>query len=227
VTSHDLDGVALVRVSAESGRVRVVGESRPDLDVGGGEVERHGDVLTVMTGNGRVEVRVPEGTDLVVGNSSGRVSLSGRLGNVAVASESGRISVDRAEAVDVRSVSGRIEVEAAGAGCRARTVSGGIVVGEATDLDVHTESGRIRVDRVRGNVRARTTSGRIELGVDGASDIVAETISGRIVLALAAGLGADVDLTTSAGRIDNAAPSGDDCRVVARSGSGRVQVRSR
>ena len=50
-------------------------------------------------------------------------------------------------------------------------------------------------------------------------------MGGRIELKLAAGLGADVDLQSSSGRVENSAPSGQDCHIVARSVNGRIEVR--
>ena len=78
-----------------------------------------------------------------------------------------------------------------------------------------------------GTVRARTTSGLVEIGIRGPSDISAETMNGRIVLTLARGLGAEVDLQSTSNRVDNAAPAGVDCHIVARTVSGRVEVKAR
>jgi DUF4097 and DUF4098 domain-containing protein YvlB len=225
VPADTADVLDLVRVVASSGRVDVVAEPRADVVVEGGVVERHGSTLTVQGGSGRVQVRVPEGTAVVVGTHSGRVRLTGVLGAVSAATSSGRISVDDAASADLRAVSGRIEVARCEGTCRARTVTGRIDLGEVGGLDASTEHGTVSVGGVAGAVQARTTSGRIDIGIDGPSDVAAETMSGRIVLALAAGLGASVD-ASSAGRVDNRAPAGDDCRIVARSASGRVEVRS-
>jgi hypothetical protein len=74
-------------------------------------------------------------------------------------------------------------------------------------------------------VVARATQGRIDIGIGAPSDVSAETMTGKIVLSLAEGLGAQVDLESS-GRVDNAAPTGPDCHIVARSVTGRVQVQS-
>src|SRR4029453_2847543 len=68
--------VESVRVSATSGRVKVVAEDRSDVVVRGGTAPRHdGRTVTVDAGPGRVEVRVPSGVDLVVGSQSGRVEV--------------------------------------------------------------------------------------------------------------------------------------------------------
>jgi DUF4097 and DUF4098 domain-containing protein YvlB len=227
VASQDLTGIESVRVSTTAGRVDVVAEQRTDAEIRGGQADRDGATLTVTAGPGRVEVRVPEGFSVIVGTSSGRVTLRGRFDVVAAATDSGRISVGIARSVDARTVSGRVDVNHARDRCRARTVSGRVDIGETADLDADTESGSIRVRAAVGDVRARTTSGRIEIGIGGPSDISAETMNGRIVLTLARGLGADVDLTSTSNRVDNDAPAGTDCHIVARTVSGRVEVRPR
>jgi DUF4097 and DUF4098 domain-containing protein YvlB len=224
VPEYAVDGLDLVRVATSSGRVDVVAEPRADVAVDGGAAEREGSILTVDGGAGHLEVRVPEGSAVVVGTESGRVRLTGALGAVSVATTSGRISVDDVASADLRAASGRIEVARCAGTCRARTVSGRIDLGEVGGLDASTESGRVRVRQVDGAVQARTTSGRIDIGIGGPSEVAAETMSGRIVLALGDGLGARVD-SASAGHVDNRAPAGDDCRIVARSASGRVEVR--
>ena len=71
------------------------------------------------------------------------------------------------------------------------------------------------------------TSGRVEVGIDGASDISAETIDGTIVLSLAKGLGARVNARSTSGAVENTAPAGDDCTVAASSVSGEIEVRAR
>lgn len=222
---HAIAGVELVRVSATSGHVTVVAEPRADVAVTGGDVSRVGAALTVQGGSDAVDVRVPEGTSLAVGTRSGSVELTGDLGAVGVASDSGHVVVERATAVDVRTTSGTVEIGRVTSRCRARTESGSIIVDRTGDLAAHAESGRIHVGHVVGEVRVRTTSGRIEVGVDGPSDVAGETVDGTIVFALADGLGAAVDVETGSGQVDNQAPGGDDCQVVARTVSGRIEVR--
>ena len=66
--------------------------------------------FTVETSSSAVEVRVPEGTDLVIGTTSGKVTVEGRVGAVAVVTSSGRVSIDHARSVDARTKSGRVHV---------------------------------------------------------------------------------------------------------------------
>ena len=151
MTAHDLAGVELVRVSTTSGRLDVVAEARTDIEVTAGTVARDGTTFTVLGGSDRVEVRVPEGTSIIAGSASGRVTVKGTFGSVGASSDSGRVTVDRGRTVDARSTSGRVTVRRADQACRARTVSGRIDIGETADLDAHADSGSIRVDRAAGH----------------------------------------------------------------------------
>jgi len=131
--------VASVRVSATGGRVKVVAEDRGDVQVqGDASLQQDGGTATVQAGAGRVELRVPSGVDLVVGSGSGRVEVEGPLGVVAVVTQSGRITVEQAAAVDVRTSSGRVAIGHVEGCCRARTDSGRVTVNETASADVAT-----------------------------------------------------------------------------------------
>jgi len=179
---------------------------------------------TIDGGSSRVRVLVPEGTDLVVGATSGRVTIEGRVGAVSAMTTSGKVSIADAESVDVRSRSGRIEVKRTAGTCRAIATSGRVEVGRCGDADVTSGSGRISLEDVNGRVRAHCSSGRIEISMGGAHDVDAETVSGRITVSLPAAVRALVVPLPG-----DAAVGADDCDcvVVARSGSGRVDVSHR
>ena len=215
----------LARISSVSNRVRVVAENRDDIVVDGkAKVRHHGAQTTIERVGSGIVVRVPKGTDLVIGTTSARVEVRGKVGNVSIVTVSGRISVERAESVDARTMSARIEVGQSANACRLRTGSGRISVHACGDADVATGSGRIELGAVRGPVHAHCVSGRIEVGLAAAYDVEAETVSGRITVSLPKGVKAYRPSGTdrSGGRPDDA-----DCTIYARSVSGRVDVKSR
>ena len=147
--------MSALRISSRSNRVTVVAEDRADISVEGpARVEEAGSQTTVDKVRGRLEVRVPTGTDVVIGTTSARVEVKGRVGHVAVTSESGRVSVEAASSVDVRTRSGRVMVGAADGECRLRSTSGRVVVGRCGGADVATTSGRIVLRGVSGPVKA-------------------------------------------------------------------------
>ena len=92
------------------------------------------------------------------------------------------------------------------------------------DADLSTDSGRIQLRRGSGTTRAHCVSGRIDLGLTGACDVDAETVSGRIRVELPEGVRA---YRPEVGEDTESPPDGYDCVVAARSVSGRVNVSSR
>jgi DUF4097 and DUF4098 domain-containing protein YvlB len=152
------------------------------------------------------------------------VTIDGRVGAVSAMTTSGRISIADAESVDVRTRSGRIEVKRTSGSCRAVATSARVDIGHCGDADVTSRSGRITLDDANGRVRAHCKSGRIEISMGGAHDVDAETVSGRITVSLPAGVRARVVELPGDPAVD---VGGHDCVVVARAGSGRVDVSNR
>ncbi len=215
--------VTEVRVTTTSGAVIV--RSEPGLDAviaAGSPVEVDGSTLTIDGGSTKTELRVPEGTDLVIGTSSGKVAVRGTVGSVAVVTISGKVSVDRAASVDIRTDSGKVHVDVVTDECRVVGGSGRVTVGRCGSAHVTTVSGRITLDDVHGPTRTHCSSGRIDVTMATADDVDAETVSGRIVISMPAEATVRLDTPSNA----TVQASGDhDCVVTARSGSGRVVVR--
>jgi hypothetical protein len=80
-----------VRITTASGRVQVIGEDRPDVTADRASIVDHHGQREVQSRAKKVELRVPIGTDLVVGPSSGDVELRGDLGQVRVTTVSGSV----------------------------------------------------------------------------------------------------------------------------------------
>jgi DUF4097 and DUF4098 domain-containing protein YvlB len=217
--------VETVRISTTSGAVRVIAESdRREVTASTGAIAHDGGPVTIDGGSAKVFARVPEGTPLVIGTTSGRVTIEGRVGAVSVVTASGRISVADAASVDARSASGRIEVGHADGGCRVVATSGRVDIGHCGGADAMSESGRIVVSDAHGPVRANCTSGRIQLTMAGAHDVEAETVSGRVEVSFPDGLR---PLVVNSPAEVPGERAGHDCVVVARSGAGRVVVSGR
>lgn len=216
--------VKSVRLSTGSDRVKVVVEARLDVAVEGtARIQVDGDRTTVDRSESRITVRVPTGTELVIGTTSARVEVTGSVGAVSVVTDSGRIEIDEAESVDARTTSARITVGSVVGECRVRSVSGRVEIGSCGGADVATTSGRIDLTHVTGPVRAHCVSGRIEIELDAAHDVDAETVSGRIEVSLPT----EVQVYRSDEPGVVAAPEGCDCTVRASSLSGRIQVSNR
>jgi DUF4097 and DUF4098 domain-containing protein YvlB len=214
-----------VRISTTSGKIHVVAEpGRSELSTNAGTVTVGDGSVTIDERSSNISVRVPEGVDLVIGSTSGRVSVEGSVGAVAVLTTSGNITIERAASVDARSRSGRVNVGHVDGACRVQSTSGRIEVARCSTADATSRSGRIELSDAHGPVRANCTSGKVRLRLAGAHDVSAETVSGRIEVSLPEGV--DPLVVSAASDVPDAV-SGHDCVVVARSSSGRVVVSHR
>jgi len=217
----------VLRASTESARLEVIAEDRVDIEVGGEIAADDAGVVTVATASRSLVVRVPRGTELVVGTTSGRVRIVGSVGAAKVATESGRVEIEQAERLDVRTRSGRVDVGTCQQRCLVHADSGRVSVDRAGGLDVHTGSGRVAVGAAHGDIHVRTTSGRVSVGIDGPAVVDAETVSGRIDVDVERGLGTHLDQAEVGRRVHIEAPTGDDCLIRTKTVSGRIRVRSR
>ena len=217
-----------VRVTASSGKIRITAEARGDVVVDRGQDHPLGGVLEVSGTNDGVVMRVPSGTDLVVGSHSGTVELSGSFGELRVTTRSGRVEIDSCASLDVRTVSGRVVVGTVVGECRIKTASGRVTVSRAGGaLNVATVSGRIDIVDAAGPVRANTVNGRVELGMSEAADARADSVSGQVTIELPAGVHPKTSLVSVSGRCGCEITEGDDCCVTGRTVSGRITIRER
>ena len=226
VTQRDDDtNSESVRISARNSRLTIIAEERVDVSVEGrARVASGNNQTTIESVDGALLVRVPTGTNVVAGTTSGRIEVRGHAGNLALVSVSGRLSVESAETVDLRSESGMVEVGSSLAECRVRAVAGAVKIGQCGSADIATRTGRIAVRGARGAVTAHCVSGRIQIDLDVASDVDAETVSGRIDVSLPHG--------TRACRVspiidDTPELTEWDCTINSRTLTGRVVVATR
>jgi DUF4097 and DUF4098 domain-containing protein YvlB len=228
-------GHAELHVSTRSGRVTVTADENADVRIES-DAPMRGDKIEVDAtgrvsvrsgrgGSGWLEIRCPAGSDIVVGTVSGKVELSGKLGEVRVTTVSGSIAVDHAEFLDVRSISGSIEVERCLGACRLQTKSGRTTVGGAGDAQLSTISGRIRLDNATGKVRMRTVSGKVQLGTEGKGDVAVETMSGSVQVEVPAGVRPQTRLRSLTGKPKCGCEEGDDCRISISSMTGKIEVK--
>lgn len=209
-----------VRIASSSGAVRVIGEDRADVVVDGSASQhREAGLVTIEGASGKLTVRVPAASDVVIGADSGAVEVVGPVGHVAVTARSGRVVISDAQSTDVRADSGRVEINGCRHECRVRGDSGRVKVVDCGPADVTTRSGRIAISGVRGNVRAHCVSGRVAVELDRAADVDAETVSGSIDVRYPPGV--------TPRRTDDSDETGGDCVLRARAVSGRVTVENR
>jgi DUF4097 and DUF4098 domain-containing protein YvlB len=217
--------VSTVRIVTTTASVHVTADADVrSIDAGRVPIELDQSIATIDSPSTRVDVRVPEGIDLVIGTTSGRVEIEGPVGSVAVTTASGKVEIEEALSLDVRTRSGRVRIVTSRGEARVLSASGRVEIGTCGDADVTTTSGRIVLHNVEGTARAHCASGRIDITMAGSHDVDAETVSGRISISLPAGTRALID-TPPAGFV--ASTIEHDCVVIARSGSGRVDISTR
>ena len=175
-------------------------------------------------GSDDLEIRCPTGIAISVGTISGDVRLVGNFGATRIATASGDISVDRADALDVRSVSGDLEVEACSGRCRLHTKSGDIEARTTGPAEADTVSGGVTLHRTAGGVTVRTVSGDVELGTDGTEAVTIRTVSGRIAVRVPSERLPDAKLRSLSGDVEREFPQGADFLLRVDSVSGDIEV---
>lgn len=219
--------VERVRVTVGSGRVRVIGESRDDVAAEGAQLSGSGAEILVRGGSDSVTVRVPTGTDVVVGSGSGNVTFTGLLGAVSVTTGSADVEAEDVASIDARTSSGKLTVDASRGSVRLRTKSARVRVGRA-DGDVHigSVSSKIQIREARDSVSIKTVSGDIDVVVTGTGAVGVESISGKITVHVPDGTRPDVQLRTMSGKKRVRCPTGDAFVITGRSISGDITVTS-
>ncbi len=224
-----LKGHSRLRLNTRGGKVTVHCEPRTDLLIERGahraeEVAVEGQQLTLTSTSASIELRCPEGTDLVLGTLSGSVKVTGRAGAVVASTASGAIEMGDVLSADLRSLSGSVQLGSCAGGCRLHTVSGRAFVARSGTADVGTMSGEIVVGSADGAVKAKTASGHVEIGARGHHDVDVHTISGTVTIRLPGGSRPSTHFKSLSGRLRSDCPEGDDCRVSIRTVSGKAEV---
>lgn len=222
-------GHAALRITARSAAVSVTTGEVDAVEIDGRDHSttsthrRSGVEVHISARSSPVTVRVPEGTDVVLGLASGTVRLEGRYGDVRVTTRSGRVEIDDARSVDVRTASGSVEVGCCEGECRVMSRSGRVHVGTAAELRAATKSGSIRADAVDA-VTVHTSSGRLDLGVTGRGDLDLHAMSGAATITVADEARPDLSVRTLSGTVRNECGEGDDFTIAVKTVSCSVSV---
>jgi DUF4097 and DUF4098 domain-containing protein YvlB len=215
--------IGSLEIATRSGAVVVWARAieRPEVLSGPAEIQPDGVVRAGFSG--RIEIACPEGTDVIIGSSSGRIECHGRLGRVAITGHSGRIKIEEAREVEVRSTSGRVSIGRCDGVCRVAVGSGGVDIGSAGSVDISLASGRLEVDAC-GDVRVRSGSGRVDLALARAAAVDVSTVSGRVSITIPGGVSPDLRLTSRAGRVQCEVTPGSDGQIAVETASGAIKV---
>jgi DUF4097 and DUF4098 domain-containing protein YvlB len=212
-------------IAARSGSILVRAGAGAEIAAKGAKVQREDDgSARVESRSGDMEVTCPEGTDLILGTSSGKVHLEGRLGDVRVTASSGRVRIEAARSVDVRARSGSVEIGECDGECHVVAMSGKIDIGRAGRVDLKAVSGTIVAGLVAGG-RVRTHSGKVSVGLAVAADVDVRAVSSSITVEVPAGVAPELHLRTISGKVRNDVERGHDCVISAHTVSGSITIR--
>lgn len=171
----------------------------------------------------RVEIELPNGSDLRTKTGSASQRATGRYATVSASSGAGDITI---EALDDQSLvetgSGTISVSEAVADLSIKSGSGAVALGRmGGSLVVSTGSGSITIDRAEASVRTKTGSGNVvvnraeadlaassgsgDLTVDlfVAGGLVARCASGDVRVGVPSGIPVWTDISTVTGRLES------------------------
>jgi len=202
-------------------------------------------------GSIRVTIELPAGSSLDATGGLADFDSDGPLGECRIKTGLGRIRLDRAQTLTVKSatgdvianrVAGHADIRAGSGDVRVRELdttaviknsNGDTWVGDAGgDLRVNAANGSIAVDLARATVDAKSANGDVRLGEVARGTVVLETRLGDLEVGIPEGTAAWLDLRSTAGKVLNALdatdapePSTDSVEVRARTTVGDVVVR--
>ena len=157
-------------------------------------------------------VELPEGSSCLADTASADVRCTGEL-----------------SAADIRTASGEVSAERVSGLARVGTASGDVHLGAASEINAETASGDLSIERADGDVAVRTASGDVQIASASGKRVDIKATSGDISVAVTAGIGVYLDLSTLSGTVSSELePSGEsgsaDMTLQCRTISGDVQI---
>jgi hypothetical protein len=224
VTASDrTDTVVLVEPIDKASKKDVKVASKTKVDFADGQLS----VKTTVSGdeNGSVVITIdlPAGSSLVAYLAHSDVHADGSFGECELHVASGRVQLDRINALQANIAAGEVAIghiagiDGAAFAIRISEVkdtvkllsSGGPTwIGHASaDLDLSSGSGGFDIDRADGNVTAKTGDGAIRIGrlTRGQAELL--NGSGNIEIGISEGTAAKVDANSERGSVRNFVPS--------------------
>lgn len=216
--SHDVKAAEQVRVDFKNGTLAVASQR-------GFSFPRRGAVI--------VDISLPSGSRLQASAASANIIADGEFADCKFASSSGDLEVGYVVGnLKADSASGGITVQAVNGSTSVSTASGDATIGDLDgDVKFRAASGSLTVRRLHGNVNAQTASGDVTVTTAVNGELSVQTGHGEVVVGIAEGTAAQLDLRTRSGEVRNSLAEsngpvdGDETLVVhARTGSGDVVV---
>jgi DUF4097 and DUF4098 domain-containing protein YvlB len=213
--------------------VKAAEQVRVDFNNGTLLVSSHRGFSLPRRGAVVVDIALPAGSRLDASAASANIAADGQYADCKFATASGDL--------EVGSVVGHLRADTASGGLTVGDIDGSALVSTASgdvairdldgDVKFRAASGALTVERLQGNVNAQTASGDVGVATAVHGGVSVHTGSGEVVVGIAEGTAAQLDLTTGSGEVRNSlTPSdgpaeGDQTLVVhARTRSGDVVV---
>jgi DUF4097 and DUF4098 domain-containing protein YvlB len=207
----------------------------------------------VRSGRGSIDVTIelPAGSHVHGTVGMGDVDCDGQLGNCRIVTGLGRIRLDRAETLNLKTGAGDVTVGSATGHAEVTAGSGDVRLGELDrtaviknsngdtwvgvvggDLRLNAANGSIAVDLAQAGVVAKSANGDVRLGEVVRSSVVLETKIGDLEVGVREGTAAWLDVNTRFGHLHNSLdaaeapePSAETVEVRARTSVGEIVIR--
>lgn len=183
------EAAANVRVSYSGGRLEI---AEPKT----GGLRRHHTSFSLT-------VRVPVGSRCVVRTAACDVCCEGELGALDVRTANGNVAAAVVTGqVQIYTASGDVRLDQAAAQVRVHTGSGDVWLRSAGgDVTAETASGDIEIGTAAASATARTASGNVRIGSLATGHAELTSVSGRIAVGVAPGVGVYLDLASLTGQV--------------------------
>ena len=198
-----------------------------------------------------VTIELPAGSNVRGALGMGDFDCDGELGECRIKTGLGRIGVDQAHTLNLRSgagdisvdhATGRAEVTAGSGDLRLRELDGSAVIKNSNgdtwvgvaggDLRLNAANGSIAVDLAQASVGAKSANGDVRIGEVVRGSVVLETKIGDLEVGIREGTAAWLDVNSQFGRVHNALEAADapetsveTVEVRARTSVGEVVIR--
>ena len=198
-----------------------------------------------------VTIELPAGSNVRGALGMGDFDCDGELGECRIKTGLGRIGVDQAHTLNLRSgagdisvdhATGRAEVTAGSGDLRLRELDGSAVIKNSNgdtwvgvaggDLRLNAANGSIAIDLAQASVGAKSANGDVRIGEVVRGSVVLETKIGDLEVGIREGTAAWLDVNSQFGRVHNALEAADapetsveTVEVRARTSVGEVVIR--
>jgi hypothetical protein len=257
VTSFDTPGPVLLRVNLDGGEVGVETSSDPRVDVeliplrdnditrqvieearvemssrGAGhevivDLKRKSGLTLGRGPKVGVQVRCPEGSDLILRTGSADLDTIGKLGAVEVKTASGDVTVEAVGRLTVDAASGDVRARVVEGASDLRTASGDVSLGLAGGvLSANLVSGDLHVEDASFGLAVTTVSGDVQVRAAGGDSIRVQSVSGDVELAIKPGQRLYVDASSVSGTMSSELGLDDTPPVDSAAPVGELRVRT-